>query len=205
VRAFILSQNLGQRSAGTQEVDVENVGKALLGVAVLGSVLFGATTAFGSIASSAPAGGTVQIYAPQSSSIHGTIVITGAIGDYGKTLSINSNGKAAASGNYVKVTLHKGTFEINSATFNAKINSLQPTVNQATCSAVGTASGPVTLFDGTGLYQGITGTVNITATFGFLGPLFKSGKSKGQCNMSNNAQPISQYTLITGSGTVSFG
>jgi hypothetical protein len=122
-----------------------------------------------------------------------------------RRLRSTATGKAVANGNYVKVTLHKGTFEINSATFNATTKNLQPTVNEATCSAVGTASGPVTLFDGTGLYQGITGTVNVTATFGFLGPLFKSGKSKGQCNMSNNAQPISQYTLITGSGTVSFG
>jgi hypothetical protein len=172
---------------------------------MLGSVLFGATTAFGSIASSTPAGGSVQIYAPQSDSLHGTIVITGAIGDYGKTLTINSSGKAAANGNYVKITLHKGTFEINSATFNAMAQNVQPTVNQATCSAAATVAGPVTLFDGTGLYQGISGTVNITGTFGFIGPVFKSGKSKGQCNMSNNAQPISQYTLITGSGTVSFG
>jgi len=185
---------------------VKNVVKATLGAAVLGSTLFGATTAFGSIASSTPAGGSVQIYAPQSSDgIHGTIVITGAIGDYGKTLTINSKGKAVANGNYVKITLHKGTFEINSATFNAKAQNLQPTVNKATCSAVGTVSGPVTLFDGTGLYQGITGTVNVTAMFGFLGPLFKSGNSKGLCNLGNNAQPISQFTLITGSGTVSFG
>jgi len=172
---------------------------------MVGSVLFGATTAFGSSASSTPAGGPVQIYAPQSDSIHGTIYVTGAIGDYGKTLTINSKGKATSGGNFVKITLHKGTFEVNSTAFNAKSNNLQPTVYAATCSATGTVSGPVTLFNGTGLYKGISGTVNITATFGFLGPLFKSGKNKGQCNFSNNAQPISQYTSITGLGTVSFG
>jgi hypothetical protein len=183
---------------------MKNVAKLTLGVAMLGSVIFCANAAFGTGAPSTPAGGPVQIYAPQSSSVHGTIVITGALGDFGKTLTINRSGKADGNGNFVKITLHKGTFKVNSTTFNAKANNAQPTVYKATCSAVGTATGPVTLFDGTGLYRGISGTVNITATFGFIGPLFKSGKNKGQCNLSNNAQPISQYTLITGSGTVSF-
>lgn len=172
---------------------------ALAGAFLLGIGVTAATA-------STPAGGPVQIYAPQNSDgIHGTIVITGAIGDYGTTLTINRFGKPAVNGNYVKVTLHKGTFEINSKAFNTKATNLQPTINKATCSAVGTLTGPVTLFDGTGLYKGIAGSINITGTFGFIGPLFKSGKDKGQCNLSNNAQPISQYTSITGAGTVSFG
>jgi hypothetical protein len=67
-----------------------------------------------------------------------------------------------------------------------------------------TITGQVTLFDGTGLYKGVTGTVNATGTFGFIGPVFKSGKHKGQCNLSNSAQPISQYVVITGVGPVAF-
>jgi len=177
----------------------------------VGSVVFGAmvltTTLPGGVAASSatPAGGAIQIYSPQINSIHGTIVITGAIGDYGKTTTINQNGKPESNGNFVKIVLHKGTFEINSTAFNAATKNLQPTVYASTCSAVGSATGVVTLLDGTGLYTGISGTVNITAAFGLIGPLFKSGKNKGQCNLSNSAQPISQYTLITGNGTVSFG
>jgi hypothetical protein len=174
----------------------------VLGAAGLTTTLLGGAAASGA---TTPAGGAVQIYSPQINGIHGTIVITGAIGDYGKTTSINQNGKPDSNGNFVKIVLHKGTFEINSTAFNAETKNLQPTVYASTCSAVGSATGVVTLLDGTGLYAGISGTVNVTATFGFIGPLYKSGKNKGQCNLSNSAQPISQYTLITGSGTVSFG
>jgi len=154
---------------------------------------------------STPAGGPIQFYAPQSNDgIHGTIFITGAIGDFGKTLTIDKNGKPDANGNYVKITLQKGTFELNSTALNAKFKNLQPTVYKATCSAFGSGTAKVTLFDGTGLYQGISGTWNISASFGIFAPLFKSGKNKGQCDLSNNVQPINQYTLIGGKGIVSF-
>lgn len=175
--------------------------RALFSFIVLGGLFL---NGIGEAGASTPVGGTVHIYAPQKNSVHGTIVITGAIGDYGTTLTINKNGKAEANGNYVKITLHKGTFEINSTSFNAKSNNMQPTINKATCSVMATVTGPVTLFDGTGLYKSISGAVNITGTFGFIGPLFKNGKHKGQCNLSNSAQPISQYVLITGVGAVSF-
>ena len=100
----------------------------------------------------------------------GTIVITGAIGDYGHTLTIDKNGKANGNGNYVKVTLHKGTFEINSTALNAKTNNLgsQTPLNKATCSMAASVSAPVTLLDGTGLYTGITGTLNVTISEAFI-------------------------------------
>jgi len=59
----------------------------------------------------------------------------------------------------------------------------------------------VTLFDGTGLYKGITGMLNIIETYAFISPLSTTGQNKGRCNLS--ARPISQYSSITGSGTVS--
>lgn len=178
------------------------VAAVVLGATVLVTTLLGGAAASGA---TPPAGGAVHLYSPQINGIKGTIVITGAIGDYGKTTTINQNGKPDSNGNFVKIVLHKGTFEVNSTAFNAETKNLQPSVNASTCSALGSATGVVTLLDGTGLYAGISGTVNITATFGFIGPVFKSGKNKGQCNFSNSAQPISQYTLITGNGTVSFG
>jgi len=66
--------------------------EALLGVAVLGSVLFGATTAFGSIASSPPPDAPFKSMRAISS-IHGTNCHHRAIGDYGRTLSITATGK----------------------------------------------------------------------------------------------------------------
>jgi len=175
--------------------------KATLGVAMLGSLLFVCSAAFGA---TTPAGGVVKVFATPSNGASGKIVIAGAIGDFGKTLSINKNGKTNANGNYVKITLTKGTFEVNSTTLNAKFNHAQPTINKSTCSAWFSGTGPVSLLDGTGLYTGISGTVSITETFVFIAPRFTSGKDKGQCNFSNNSQPLSQYSSITGTGKVKF-
>jgi hypothetical protein len=164
----------------------------------------GGASAFGSTSASTPAGGPVYVHATGSNGPAGTIVITGAIGDYGKTLSIDKNGKTDNNGNFVRITLKKGTFEVNSTVLNAKTNHAQPMVDKATCSFRFTGTGPVTLFNGTGLYQGIKGKVNITISFGGVGSLYKSGPHKGQCNMSNNAPLVAQYGSITGPGTVSF-
>jgi hypothetical protein len=182
------------------EVEMKVV-KATLGVAMLGSLLFVCSAAFGA---TTPAGGVVKVFATPSNGASGKIVIAGAIGDFGKTLSINKNGKTNANGNYVKITLTKGTFEVNSTTLNAKFNHAQPTINKSTCSAWFSGTGPVSLLDGTGLYTGISGTVSITETFVFIAPRFTSGKDKGQCNFSNNSQPLSQYSSITGTGKVKF-
>ena len=176
---------------------------AIAGVVILAAVV-GGGSAFASRTANMPAGGAVYIHATGSNGPAGTIIITGAIGDYGKTLSIDKNGKTDNNGNYVKITLQQGTFEVNSTALNAKTNHAQPIVDKATCSFRFTGTGPVTLFNGTGLYKGIKGKVLITICYGGVGPRYKSGTHKGQCNMSNNAPPVAQYGSITGPGTVSF-
>jgi hypothetical protein len=167
------------------------------------SLLIPATVALGA---SPPAGGKVNVFVTQSSpnGSKGTIVVTGAIGDYGKTLNVNKSGQPNANGAYVKVTLQQGSFLVNATKLNAKINHLQPTVNKATCSVSASGTGPVSLSNGTGLYAGISGNLKITVTFAFVGPRLSSGPHKGQCNESNNAPALAQYQSITGSGTVSF-
>jgi hypothetical protein len=130
-------------------------------------------------------------------------VLTGAIGDYGKATSIDKDGKADRNGTYEAVKLQMGTFEVNSSLLDAGLRKAQPAVNQTTCSGWFSATAPVTLLDGTGLYKGIGGTVTATATFAFVLPRHTSGTKKGQC--SQNAQALGNYTSLTGSGTVSFG
>ena len=150
-----------------------------------------------------PAGGIIHLFATPGGS-SGRMLITGAIGDYGKTLNINKYGKPAANGTYVKVILKKGGFEINAVALNAKLNKLNPALNKATCSAVATATGLVTLFGGSGLYAGISGTIHITVVFAAVLPTYASGPNKGQCNTSNSAQPLDQTGSISGTGRVSF-
>jgi hypothetical protein len=151
-------------------------------------------------ATAAPAPGAIVVYSPQKNSIHGTITITGAIGDYGTSTAVNKAGKPAQSGGYVKITLQKGAFEINTTAFNTQAAKVQPTIDDATCSASASATGPATIFNGTGLYKGIAGTLTITAFFGLISKTAKSGAHKGQCN----GKPLNQYMVISGSGNVTF-
>ena len=149
--------------------------------------------------------GTVHVWVTAASGAVDKILLTGVIGDHGTATSINKNGTVNANGEYVKVALQKGGFEVNAVAFNTQLQKLQPTLNAATCSAWATGSGPVTLSDGTGAYAGISGTVTMTTSFAEIGPRFATGPKKGQCNMSNNAQPVAQFMGdLTGSGTVSF-
>jgi hypothetical protein len=172
-------------------------------VMILGAAV-GGGSAFASRAATTPAGGAFYIHATGNNGPAGTIIITGAIGDYGTTLSIDRNGKTDSNGNFVKITLHNGTFEVNSTVLNAKTNHARPMVDTSTCSFRFAGTGPVTLFNGTGLYKGIKGKALITVSYGAVGALYKSGPRKGQCNMNNNAPTVAQYGLITGPGTVSF-
>jgi len=152
-----------------------------------------------------PAGGSVKVFAtPEGNGLHTSVLFTGAIGDHGQALTINKDGKANANGNYVKVTLRQGTFELNSTALNAKANKTQPTGNAATCSGSLAVTGPISIFGGTGLYAGIGGTLTVTVTFAFEGPRYTSGAKKGQCNESNSAEPVAQYSSIVGAGSVKF-
>ena len=76
--------------------------------------------------------------------------------------------------------------------------------NTTTCSFSFTASGPVTVFNGSGSYKGISGTVEITENFYTILPHIASGKHKGQCNESNSATPVAYVGNISGSGKVNF-
>ena len=141
---------------------------------------------------------------PSMAGAGGSITITGAIADYGRTLNTNKAGVPTPGGYFVRVSLQRGTFRVNAVAFNLKANKVQPRFDAATCSAWFSTSGPVTLFSGTGAYAKISGTVDITEEVAFILPRYATGKDKGQCNGSNNAQPLSTWGSITGAGEVSF-
>jgi hypothetical protein len=180
--------------------------KTAAGVALLAGVLGPTVPAFAATSTAMPTGGLIKVFVTPkgASGEHGTILVIGAIGDWGTTLDINANGTADPNGNYSKVTLQKGTFVVNLTTLNELSNKVQPTVYPGSCSLVFTVKGPVGLSDGTGAYKGISGTLTITETFGAVLPRYTSGAHMGQCNMNNNAQPNAQDGVVTGSGNIGF-
>jgi hypothetical protein len=174
--------------------------------ATFGAVLVAGTLGVSATAASAgPTGGTIEIWATPGNGAVAAIVVTGAIGDYGTATTIDKNGKVDENGDYVKVALKKGGFEVNSVVLNQKTNAAPPImVNNTTCSVEFGGSGPVTLFNGNGMYAGITGTLHITETFAGVSGRYTSGAKKGQCIMSNNSQPVAFWGSITGTGKIEF-
>ena len=133
-----------------------------------------------------------------------SIVITGVIGDYGTATSVTKDGFINNNGNYVHILLQKGTLSIDSTGLNEKTKNMQPNYNSKTCAFWFTASSPVTITSGTGLYKGAHGSVNISISFAGVGQLVDNGKNKGQCDQSQSTPPIAQYASITGSGTIAY-
>ena len=173
------------------------VAKTALGVAVVGGLLFSGAAAVGA---TAVPGGTIKLWAPNGG-FGGTVVITGAIGYYGKAVKANSAGKADNRGSYTSLVLKKGTILIDGSQLRAAVQSAQSTdFDAVTCSGSETVTAPVPIVSGTKAYAGISGSVTATATFVFIAPLTSSGK----CNTSTNAKLVEGLEAISGLGPVSF-
>jgi hypothetical protein len=146
-------------------------------------------------------GGVVKLWAATENGDSVPVVLTGAIGDYGHVLSVNSAGKIDANGNFAKLVLAKGTITLNSTTANAEQQTARPTdANAATCSGSVVTTAPNPIVRGTGAYAGITGSIAITETFAFVGPFTKSGK----CDAASGHTPAGMFTIIDGAGNVGF-
>jgi hypothetical protein len=63
---------------------------------------------------------------------------------------------------------------------------------------------PVTLDDGTDLYQGITGNAYVTLTSVQISLIYAFGPNKGECKTGTQILNPGSYSSITGTGTVTF-
>lgn len=169
---------------------------AALGIALLISTLVGSTAA---VHAAAPMAGTFHVFGTPGDNGGGTVLFTGAIAGYGHTVQVDK------AGNHIMARLQKGTFKIDVTALNAAMNAAQPVMNPKTCSGYVAVTQPIKLSGGTGLYAGMTGTGKVTLTFAVIMPKYASGANKGQCNESNNANPLDEYSSVSGAGTVKFG
>jgi hypothetical protein len=178
----------------------------VLTVALIALAATSAAVAAG--ASSTPSGGSIRVFDYGSGNgSGGKVFITGAIGDFGASRTVNKSGTPSANGGYVKLTLAKGTIELNITKINAAANKAfnSAVLNSSSCSISVVFSGPAAAINGTGLYKGVSGTTHLTVSGGFILPRIVTGAHAGQCNMSNSAQPTASVQLVEGTGTVSFG
>jgi hypothetical protein len=173
------------------------VSKVLATVGLVGGLAFSMS---GIAEGSTPTGGVIRIWQSEATVVTAPILVTGAIGDYGKATSEDKNGKPDANGSYVAIKLQKGSFEVNAVALGAKFNSTPPTMNTATCSFSFQATAPATVYNGTGAYAGIKGTIQVTGSFAGYGPVMKNGK----CDTSQSARPTAMFSSIMGVGTVSY-
>lgn len=160
----------------------------------------GCLLATGSLATAASAqkSGKIHVFVTNASDTKSKILITGAIGDYGTSVSQDANGKIDPNGNFTKVTLKHGGFMINTTALSKTLRRTRPTINTANCSVVLTGSASTTIYDGTGAYTGISGRVVVTLTFAGVAPRTAKG-----CNLANGPTH-GTYSAVTGTGTVSF-
>jgi hypothetical protein len=178
--------------------------------AVAGALLLGGC---GSAATKTPAGGSAAATTPTAgATVHltdysdsdgatSTVILTGAVGDFGKAVSIYPNGTINPQHNSeLRLALARGSFRISVADLDKQIVSAfrQFPSNTSTCSGTVTATGatPIVAGSGTGSYKGIRGNFNLTATIDEV-------VSKSTCNASSPF--LAEAIVITGSGTVALG
>jgi hypothetical protein len=186
---------------------MSRIGKSTIGLGTAALMVVLAVTVSVAASTAAPATttGSVHIWVTPGKGAVDRILLSGVIADDGTATSIDKDGKVDENGDYVKIALQHGGFEVNASAFNKSFSDQQPTENKSTCSAWQTVSGPVTLYNGTGAYAGIKGTVRIGTSFAILLPRYKSGAKQGQCNVSNNANPVAEFDGdIIGSGQISY-
>jgi hypothetical protein len=129
-----------------------------------------------------------------------TAVLTGAIGDYGKAVSVNADGTVNPEHtSELEFTLSRGSFRLDIAALDRQFVaafSRFPT-DVATCSGViaVTRRAPVVTGSGTGAYRGITGTFDVTITIAEV-------DAKLHCNGSSPF--LGQQVVMSGTGVVSF-
>jgi hypothetical protein len=171
------------------------VGAIAIGSAILYGMAIATTTMAG--AASTPPGGLIKYWVTQSTPQTESITITGAIGDFGTVTTVDKNGSTDQNGNYALVTLQSGTFMVNLTSWNKKNARVSFSINSKSCSSEGSATGTVSLSNGTGRYEGISGHLSYTETDAWILPRTANGK----CNDTN---PLHYFAMQSGAGVVSF-
>jgi hypothetical protein len=143
---------------------------------------------------SAPVSGDGNVHLTDytdNDSMSSTVIVTGAVGDYGSAKRDESNGD-------LDLSLSRGTFRIDLADLDGRFLTLMRhlSVNQHSCSADAAASGrvPIVPGSGTGAYSTISGEFDLTMT---LDEVYHPGACR------ETAPYLAQQIVTTGWGNIS--
>jgi hypothetical protein len=145
------------------------------------------------------AGGTVHVigYSKNSDGPNFTVIVTGAIGDYGPAVTVHPDGTEHSS--QLRLDLKHGSFRLSIAKLDKRLMRADSKWrSNPTCSFhVGvTAATPVVAGSGTGWYRGISGSLDMSITIDEVDVKPCPG---------GTSPFISQLIFLAGSGRVSFG
>jgi hypothetical protein len=165
-----------------------------LGALAMGAALMLGTAGGAASAHAGPAvrGGVLRVYETGTGGPTNSDVLTGVIGDHGV-----DNLNVLDHGNANKLVLTKGSFEINVSKLRAHLKIVSS--DHSACTLVVKGTAPMVVSHGTGKYQGIHGTLQVTVVNAVVFPK----KPAGGC-VENIAKAVVQLSWATGSGHVSF-
>ena len=133
-----------------------------------------------------------------------TVIVTGAVGDYGQAVSVYPNGTVDPDhDSQLSLQLSHGTFRLDIAALDkAFVAAVQRDFpgNTTTCSADVQVTGrvPVVAGSGTGAYKGVGGAFTLTIT------LDEVDKFSATQPCTASSAFLDQAIVITGPGTVAF-
>lgn len=171
-------------------------------VAAIAGSLYPAASTFGA---GGATGRAVQFFITPSLNGGGSrkIIVTGAIGDYGKGEKVNASGHPDPGGAYSLAELHYGTLLLNTKALGKAIASGSKRAHPdiASCSLHGSTSATMPILRGTGQYKGASGSVRAVFTFAEVAARYQSGPKKGKCNLAGG--PVAQWASVVGTGKIS--
>ena len=136
----------------------------------------------------------------------GTVVVTGAIGDYGTIQGSDLLGKPskASPSPAALIKLKKGTIIVDATNMNNATNT-SPLLQQTTCSfSISATAVPWPIIFGTGAYKNIKGSLTTTINLGGITPRVTKGANKGKCDFSNKYPPVASFFNALASGSITY-
>jgi hypothetical protein len=157
------------------------------------------------LGASSAAGGRVQVFITPSLTGKGggPIIITGAIGDHGKSIKVNASGQPDPEGTYSLARLQYGSILFNTGPLKKaiQVGTQNASPNLATCSLQGSTTATVPIDSGTGQYSGISGSLKVRFTFAEVAGRYTRGPKEGKCKLA--AGPVAQWAVVVGAGSIS--